>query len=195
MTYRTEVHHRLPALRQSPVQHAANDLRAYRLGRCEMLEDIGRRLANRDCTFAALRRQIKEQLARLTTAPADAADTPSEKQTRRGQADACRACLAFIANDESSRATLAVHIACLLIAAWPPDYRRYRHRCKAYSVEDPALPERVDCLKLPDWYDAVDALHAEIDRSQRAGLPPSAEQKTLEILLLRMPGEAAPCAE
>ena len=193
MPYRSTIHHRLPGHRPSPVPPAANDVRAYRLGKCEMLETIGCFLAGDDCTLAALRCQIEDRLAELS-APATAA-TPADRQRRLGQAGACRACLDFIADRRSSRATLAVHIVCLLITTWPPDYREYRRRCKTGSVEDPALPERPNCLTLCAWYAAVDALHAEIARTQRAGLPPSQNQMRLETLLLRTPGEPIPHAE
>ena len=194
MTYRTQIHHRLPAHRQQPVPHAVPATRAYRLGRCQMLAEIGRRLADHTCTLAALRREIEEELVSIVTAPPDPTDTPGDHQLHDGQATACCDCLDFLADRRSSRATFAVHIICMMVAAFPHDYQVYLQRGKARSVEDPALSGLAGCLDLPEWYAAVDALHAEIDRTLRAGLPPSARQQALADQLLWRPGERPPCA-
>ena len=195
MPYRTEVHHRLPAHRPPPVPPAAQDMRAYRLGRSEMLARIATVLASHTCALAALRRQIEDELALIVTPPAAPTDTLGDRQLHSGQVAACRDCLDFLAARQASRAAFAVHIFSLIITTCPPGYREYLYRCKIGSVEDPTMPEPRNPLDLRPWYAAVDALHAEIDRTQGAGLPPSQEQKRLEVLLLRRPGEPAPCAE
>lgn len=202
MPYQSTVHHRAPADSPAAVEPTPYDKRTYRLSRCEMLDQFGCLLAKDHCTPDALRRQIEDQLDCLTKEAVAADRTYSPARGRlvrtpawQGQVSACRDCLNFIAGSESSRATLAVHIVSLLFAAWPPDYREYRRRCNPGAVEEPGLPAPRRCLKLRAWYRAVEALHAEVDRTQRAGMPPSQAQKTLEGLLLLAPGERMPQAE
>ena len=112
-----------------------------------------------------------------------------------GRADACRICLRWIDFDLLAPPALDRHIARAMVAAWPHDYRQYRRRWRELAAQHPTARTSPSCLQLRSWYELVDALHAEMYRTHRAGEPTSERQQLLELLLLHRPGEPTPHAD